>query len=105
MQAGRLREVIELQRAERTRSATGDIVEVFKPYAVVRAEVLSQNSRRALAAGEQLYPTTRVFRLRLPPEVKGGDRIIHRGIVYLALPPAISPYEGVQTVTAEQVNE
>ena len=105
MQAGLFREIIVIHRVARTVSDTGDIREEYKPFAVVRAQVVSQNVRRAMANGEELYPTTRVFRFRVPPEIVGGDRIEHRGQMYEALPPTISSYERVQTVTAELVNE
>jgi head-tail adaptor len=105
MQAGLFREIIVIHRATRTVSDTGDVREEYKPLGVVRAQVTSQNVRKAMANGEELYPTTRVFRLRMPPEIIGGDRIEHRGQMYEALPPTISPYERVQTVTAELVND
>lgn len=105
MQAGKFREIVVIHRASRTVSDTGDIREEYKPFAVVRAQVVSQNVRRAMANGEELFPTTRVFTLRTPPELVGGDRIEHRGQMYEALPPTISPFERVQTVTAELVND
>lgn len=104
MQAGRLREIVEIWRARRAENEVGEVVEDYWPVAVVRAEVLAQNVRKAMANGEELYPTTRVFRLRYPPLVQGGDRIKHNGVFYEALPPATDPRERVQTVTAELVN-
>lgn len=104
MQAGKLREIIELWRCERSTTSTGDVKEDYKPFGVVRAEVLSQNARRAMANGEELYPTTRIFRMRVPPLLQGGDRIKYQGCFYEVLPPSVSPYERVQTVTGELVN-
>ena len=104
MQAGRLREIVELWRCEREVTDSGEVSENYKAFGVVRAEVVSQNARRAMANGEELYPTTRVFRLRVPPLLQGGDRIKHNGRFYEVLPPSVSPYERVQTVTGELVN-
>ena len=100
-----MKEIVTLSRRVERKSETGVLKDIFEPYAVVRAEVVAQNSKRAMMRGEELYPTTRVFKMRTPPLVEGGDRIIHRGVTYVALAPVISTYERMQTVTAEQLNE
>ena len=105
MQAGKLRDIIEIYRSEVITSENGDVRKEYTPLQCTRAEVTSQNARRAMAHGEELYPTTKVFRLRMPPELHGGDRIKYRGEFYECLPPSISPYGGEQTVTATLVNE
>ena len=99
-----MREIVELWRCEREVTDSGEVSENYKAFGVVRAEVVSQNVRRAMANGEELYPTTKVFRLRIPPLLQGGDRIKHEGRFYEVLPPQVSPYERVQTVTGELVN-
>ena len=104
MQAGRLREIVEIYRSEVVATESGDVREEYTLLQRARAEVTSQNARRAMAHGEELYPTTKVFRLRMPPELRGGDRLKYRGELYECLPPSISPYGGEQTVTATLVN-
>ena len=105
MQAGLLRERIEILRPRHSQSDTGDSRVAYESLGSVRAEVIAQNSKKALVRGEELYPMTRVFRLRIPPLVEGGDRIVYRGIAYEALPPVLSLSDKTQTVTCEQVNE
>jgi head-tail adaptor len=105
LNAGNLREKIELQRAKTGRSATGAVTEDFVTYAIVRAQVIQQRSAKAFSNGENWYPTARSFRLRIPPEVCGGDRILYRGEVYIALPPKVFAREGYQEVDCELYNE
>lgn len=102
--AGNLRERIELQRAETRRSTTGEVIQDYVTYATVRAQVIQQRTSRAFNNGENWYPTARCFRLRIPPEVKGGDRIIYRGEAYLCLPAKVFAREGYQEVDCELIN-
>ena len=99
--AGNLRERIELQRATTVRGASGAVQMTFVTYATVRAQVVQQRSNKAFNNGENWYPTARSFRLRIPPEVRGGDRILYRGEVYVALPPKVFQREGYQEVDCE----
>lgn len=99
--AGNLRERIELQRAETVRGANGETLQTFVTYATVRAQVLQQRSSKAFNNGENWYPTARTFCMRIPPEVKGGDRVLYRGETYVALPPKIYAREGYQEVDCD----
>lgn len=104
--AGNLRERIELQRASgEKRAKNGERILEYVTYATVRAQVVQQRSARAFNLGENWYPTARTFKLRMPPEVKGGDRIIHRGETYVCLPPKVWSREGYQEVDCELLNE
>lgn len=105
LNAGNLRESIELQRAQTRRAPTGETLEVYVTYATVRAQVVQQRSSKAFSNGENWYPTARTFRLRMPPEVKGGDRVIHRGETYVAYPPKVYQREGYQEIDCELYNE
>lgn len=105
LNAGNLREKIELQRARTGRSDTGAITQEFITYATVRAQVIQQRSAKAFNNGENWYPTARSFRLRIPPEVRGGDRVIYRGEIYIAMPAKVFVREGYQEVDCELYNE
>lgn len=100
-----MRERIELQRAVSKRADNGETIQQYITYASVRAEVVQQRTSRAFSNGEQWYPTARTFKLRFPPEVKGGDVIISRGEKYLALPPKVFRRNGYQEVDCELLNE
>lgn len=104
LNAGNLRERIELQRAETTRSTTGALIQEFVTYATVRAQVIQQRTSRAFNNGENWYPTAKCFRLRIPPEVRGGDRIIYRGEAYQCLPAKVFSREGFQEVDCELIS-
>ena len=99
--AGNLRERIELLRATCSTLPNGEVVETFKVYASVRAQVIQQRSSKALTNGENWYPTARSFRLRMPPKVQGGDRIRYNGELYVALPPKVYPRDKMQEVDCE----
>lgn len=104
--AGNLRERITLYRAEVAgRTAAGEQVLEWRPYASVRVQVIQQRSSRAFNNGEQWYPTARSFRMRIPPEVKGGDRIEYRGEMYVAMPPKVFLRERCQEVDCELLSE
>lgn len=103
--AGNLRERVQLLRAEVVRSATGEQVQTWKVYAEPRVQVLQQRSSRAFANGEQWYPTARTLVMRIPPMVKGGDRVRLNGELYIALPPKVFRREGYQEVDCELVND
>jgi head-tail adaptor len=106
LNAGNLRERIELKRLKVVgRTANGEQIEEFVTYAAPRAQVLQQRSSKAFNNGENWYPTARTFRLRLPPEIKGGDRILYRGEAYIAMPPKVFQREGYQEVDCELLNE
>lgn len=102
LNAGNLRERIELKRLKVVgRTANGEQIEEFVTYAKPRAQVLQQRSSKAFNNGETWYPTARTFRLRMPPEVKGGDRIVYRGETYMAMPPKVFARDGFQEVDCE----
>ena len=101
LNAGNLRERIELQRAKIRRSASGETMQEFVTYAKVRAQVIQQRSAKAFSNGENWYPTARSFRLRIPPEVKGGDRVLYRGETYVALPPKVFARDGYQEIDCD----
>lgn len=103
--AGNLRERVQLMRAEIDRSATGEQHETWKVYASPRAQVLQQRSSKAFGNGEQWYPTARTLKMRIPPEVKSGDRVILNGEQYVALPPRLFRREGYQEVDCELLSE
>ena len=104
--AGNLRERVTLYRAETVMRATnGEQLQEWRPYASVRVQVLQQRSSRAFNNGEQWYPTARTFRMRIPPEVKGGDRIEYRGEMYVAMPPKVFLRERCQEVDCELLVE
>ena len=105
IQAGNLRERIELMRAQCKTLPNGEVEQTFAVYASVRAQVIQQRSAKDLANGENWYPTARSFRLRMPPKVQGGDRIRYNGEVYIALPPKIYPREGMQEVDCELLQQ
>lgn len=102
--AGNLREKIVLQRAKMMRSTNGEQLQIFETYATVHAQVIQQKSSRAFNNGETWYPNARTFRLRLGPEIKGGDRVIHRGSSYLCMPPKVFQREGYQEVDCELIS-
>lgn len=99
--AGNLREKIVLQRAKTVRSTNGEQLQIFESYATVHAQVIQQKSSRAFNNGETWYPTARSFRLRIPPTVKGGDRVIYRGDTYVCMPPKVFQREGYQEIDCE----
>ena len=99
--AGNLRERIELLGASCSTLPNGEVVETFKVYASVRAQVIQQRSSKALTNGENWYPAVRSFRFRMPPAARGGDRIRYNGEVYVALPPKVYPRDGMQEVDCE----
>ena len=103
--AGNLRERIELSRATTVRAENGEQMQVWKPYATVRVQVIQQRSSRAFNNGEQWYPTARSFRMRIPPHVKGGDRALYRGEIYVCMPPKVFVREGYQEVDCELLCE
>jgi head-tail adaptor len=103
--AGNMRERIELQRAKITRTASGAQSQTYETYATVHAQVIAQRTAKAFNNGEAWYPTARCFRLRIPPEVKGGDRIIYRGEAYLCLPAKVFAREGYQEVDCELISD
>jgi head-tail adaptor len=106
LNAGNLRERIELQRRRDVgRSANGELLQEYVTYASVRAQVIQQRSSKAFNNGENWYPTARTFKLRIPPEVRGGDLIIHRGEKYMCLPPKVWQREGYQEVDCELLSE
>ena len=104
IRSGALRERIELQRAEIRRAPNGEQLQVFVTYATVRAQVIQQRTAKAFNNGEAWYPTARCFRLRMPPEVRGGDRIIYRGETYQCLPAKVFSREGYQEVDSELIS-
>lgn len=103
--AGSLRDRVQLLRAERVQQPNGEVCEKWVEYADVRAQVIQQRSSRALNNGENWYPEARAFRLRMPPRVKGGDRIAYNGELYLCLSPKIYQSEGYQEVDCELIND
>lgn len=104
--AGNLRDRITILRPKVVgRAGTGERVIEYEPVATVRAQVLQQRSAKAFNNGENWYPTARSFRLRMPPEVKGGWRIIHRGDTYVALPAKVFTRDGFQEVDCELLSE
>lgn len=104
--AGNLRDRITILRPKVVaRAGTGERVIEYEPVATVRAQVLQQRSARAFNNGENWYPTARAFRLRMPPEVKGGWRIIHRGDTYVTLPAKVFTRDGFQEVDCELLSE
>lgn len=105
IRSGSLTERIELQRAKITRTASGAQPQTFETYATVHAQVIAQRTAKAFNNGEAWYPTARCFRLRIPPEVKGGDRIIYRGEAFLCLPPKIFARDGYQEVDCELISD
>lgn len=105
VKAGNLRERVELQRAVMEIQSNGEQLQRWVTYATPRAQVLQQRSSRAFSNGEQWYPTARTLVMRIPPKVKGGDRVLLRGEVYVALPPKLFPREGYQEIDCELYNE
>ena len=103
--SGNLRERIVLQRAVTARASNGEVIQTFETYATVRAQVIQQRSSKAFNNGENWYPTARSFRLRIPPEVKGGDRVVYRGETYLCLPAKVFTRDGYQEVDCELISE
>ena len=103
--AGNLTERIELLRARCSTLPNGEVVEVYEVYATVWAQVIQQRSAKALTNGENWYPTARAFRLRMPPQMKGGDRVRHAGVEYVALPPKLYPRDGMQEVDCAMLQQ
>lgn len=103
--AGNLREKVTLLRAETVRSEFGEQMEKWLPYAEVHAQVIQQRSAKAFNNGEQWYPTARTLVMRIPPHVKGGDRVVLQGETYVCLPPKIFRREGYQEVDCELLSE
>lgn len=103
IQAGSLRERITILRAVCETLPNGEVREWYAEVATVRAQVIQQRSAKALTYGENWYPTARSFRLRLHPQVLGGDRIRYHGQLYEALPPKVFQREGMQEVDCDLV--
>ena len=103
--AGNLRERVTIYRPEIIRSENGEQIQEWKPCATVRVQVLQQKTSRAFSNGEVLYPTARSFKMRIPPEVKGGYRIVYRDETYVCLPPKVFVRERYQEVDCELLNE
>lgn len=104
LNAGNLRDKVKLLRATTTTAPNGEIIEKWSVYAQVRCQVIQQKSSKAFTNGEQWYPTARTLVMRIPPHVKGGDRVELHGETYVALPPKIFSREGYQEVDCEQLN-
>ena len=104
LNAGNLRDKVQLFRAVITTSATGEQVATWQEYANVHCQVLQQKSSKAFNNGVQWYPTARTLKMRIPPKVKGGDRAILHGETYVCLPPKIFHREGYQEVDCELLN-
>lgn len=102
--AGNLRDKVQLLRATTTTSPIGEILEEWTAYAEVHCQVIQQKSSKAFNNGEQWYPTARTLVMRIPPHVKGGDRVVLHGETYVALPPKIFSREGYQEVDCEFLN-
>lgn len=104
--AGNMRERIVIQRARTSRDVhNGAQIQVYETIATVHAQVIQQRTAKAFSNGEAWYPTARCFRMRVPPEVKGGDRIIHRGEAYLCLPAKVFSRDGYQEVDCELISD
>lgn len=99
--AGNLRDKVQLLRATTVTTPIGEILQQWEVYAEVRCQVLQQRSSKAFNLGEQWYPTARTLVMRIPPRVKGGDRVVLHGETYVALPPKIYAREGYQEVDCE----
>ena len=99
--AGNLRDKVQLLRAETNVTPIGERREEWKMYAEVRCQVVQQRSAKAFNNGEQWYPTARTLVMRIPPQVQGGDRVILHGETYVALPPKIFTREGYQEVDCD----
>lgn len=104
LNAGNLRDKVQLLRATTTTAPNGEIIEEWAVYAQVHCQVIQQKSSRAFNNGEQWYPTARTLKMRIPPKVKGGDRVELHGETYVALPPKIFHREGYQEVDCELLN-
>ena len=102
--AGNLRDKVQLLRATTTTAPIGEILEKWHVYAEVHCQVIQQKSSKAFTNGEQWYPTARTLVMRIPPHVKGGDRVVLHGETYVALPPKIFAREGYQEVDCELLN-
>lgn len=102
--AGNLRDKVKLLRATTTPSPIGEDIEKWSVYAEVHCQVIQQKSSKAFTNGEQWYPTARTLVMRIPPHVKGGDRVELHGETYVALPPKIFSREGYQEVDCELLN-
>lgn len=76
MQAGLLRDVIEVWRRTTVRNAYGEYEDIWTSQFRCRAQKTVQNARRAMASGEIWYPRAAVFRIRLDQDVREGDRIV-----------------------------
>lgn len=100
-----MREQITILRAARERADNGEVIETYTPVAYVRAQVIQQRSSKALSNGENWYPTARSFRLRMPPVVRGGDRILYNGETYVCLPAKVFQREGYQEVDCDLLDE
>lgn len=106
IRSGALTERIEIQRPKVTRDVrTGEQLQEYVTIATVHAQVIQQRTAKAFNNGEAWYPTARCFRMRIPPEVKGGYRIIHRGEAYLCLPAKVFAREGYQEVDCELISD
>ena len=103
--AGKLRERITIYRSDYIRTVNGEQLAEWKPVMSARCQVIMQRSSRAFSNGEQWYPTARTFKLRYPPELKGGDRIEYRGEMYQAMPPKIFDRDGYQEVDCDLISE
>lgn len=83
MRAGRLRHMVELQRATVTTDSHGDQVQAWETLAEVHAEVLPISGREMVQASQVMADVNFTIRLRAYPEltltpkdrIKFGERI------------------------------
>lgn len=82
MQAGQLRDEIEVSRRVTTRNQYGERQDFWTSQFTTRAQKIVQNARRTMSSGEVWYPRAAVFRIRLGFAVTEGDRILCGGELY-----------------------
>ena len=82
MQAGKLSNLIELQRAVETVSASGAVTSAWTTYATGRAELRQAGISEFLTAQTETTAQNAVFLIRWIPGVSVADRIICNGAAW-----------------------
>ena len=82
MQAGKLQNLIELQRQTETVAASGAVSSEWETYATGRAELRQAGISEFLTAQTETTARNGIFIIRWLPGVSVADRIMHNGMAW-----------------------
>lgn len=106
MQAGRMKERLELLRPERTTGGFGDEAVSYTPVATVHAERVKYTARRSEEAAEHFADYYAEFNIRDAHAVADGWRARQvGGELYTVVSVLHNRDRGMKTLICERVNE